>query len=231
DAGGQKGLFKYAEGSTGSYTSPQNNRPRVLEINSQVINGHLNVHIGYSTHFHSKEAIASLSKKFIDALKKIITHCCEEKNFGYTPSDFPLAKINQEQLDQVFGDIPNIEDIYPLSPMQEGLLFQKLFHPNSNAYLVQSLFEINQDLDVAILKKSWEVLIGHYDILRTGFKYERLPHFLQFVSRKVDVPWKEYECSSLSNETLQEKINNLLEEDRAQEFDYEKPPLMRFHLI
>jgi amino acid adenylation domain-containing protein/non-ribosomal peptide synthase protein (TIGR01720 family) len=231
DAGGQKGLFKYTEGSTGSYTSPQNHRPRILEVNSQVINGHLNVHIGYSTHLHSKETITSLSKKFIDALKKIITHCCKEKNFGYTPSDFPLAKINQEQLDQVFGDIANIEDIYPLSPMQEGLLFQKLFHPNSKAYLVQSLFEINQDLDVGILKKSWEVLIGHYDILRTGFKYEHLPHFLQFVSRKVDVPWKEYECSSLSNEALQEKINNLLEEDRAQEFDYKKPPLMRFHLI
>ncbi|MBN9344543.1 MAG: hypothetical protein J0H87_09315, partial [Holosporales bacterium] len=134
DGGGQKGLFRYREGSTGSYTASQNRRPRILEINSQVMDGRLNVHIGYSTHLHSKETISSFSEKFIDTLKKIITHCCEEKHFGYTPSDFPLAKINQEQLDEVFGDIPNIEDIYPLSPMQEGLLFQKLFHPKSNAY-------------------------------------------------------------------------------------------------
>ncbi|MBN9232065.1 MAG: amino acid adenylation domain-containing protein, partial [Legionella sp.] len=146
-------------------------------------------------------------------------------------SDFPLAKINQEQLDEVFGDIPNIEDIYPLSPMQEGLLFQKLFHPKSNAYLVQSLFKVNQKLDVDIFKRSWELLIGHYDILKTGFKYDHLPHFLQFVSRKVKIPWEEYDYSSLSKEELEGKLNDLFQQDREQEFDLEKPPLLRFHLI
>jgi amino acid adenylation domain-containing protein/non-ribosomal peptide synthase protein (TIGR01720 family) len=229
DAGGQKGLFKYTEGSTGSYTSPQNHRPRILEVNSQVINGHLNVHIGYSTHLHSKETITSLSKKFIDALKKIITHCCKEKNFGYTPSDFPLAKINQEQLDQVFGDIANIEDIYPLSPMQEGLLFQKLFHPNSKAYYIQSAFIIDGALNVESFKAAWEILVNSYSILRTGFKWSGLGNPLQFVLHKVKVkvPFEDW-----SHEEKQDvKLNKYLKVASKSPLNFETPPLIKIQLI
>ena len=62
-----------------------------------------------------------------------------------------------------------IEDLYPLSPMQSGLLFQSLYAPNSDAYFVQSIFELEKEVDANILKSAWQTVSNHHPILRTGF--------------------------------------------------------------
>lgn len=60
---------------------------------------------------------------FIKRLKELIEHCSQDHNFGYTSSDFQLIDLSQKDLDLTFGNISYIESIYPLSPMQSGLLF------------------------------------------------------------------------------------------------------------
>ena len=62
-----------------------------------------------------------------------------------------------------------IEQIYPLSPMQSGLLFQALYAPESDAYFVQSVFELEGKIDSSALKKAWQMVSDHHSILRTGF--------------------------------------------------------------
>ena len=81
--------------------------------------------------------------------------------FGYSPSDFTLSNLTQSNLDVSFRDIPHIEHIYPLSPMQSGLLFQTLYAPESDAYFVQSVFELEGKIDLSALKKAWQVSAIH----------------------------------------------------------------------
>ena len=226
-----KKRFDFTKGEVGSSISPQYQRPRLLEINSQVIDEVLSIHLGYSKNHHQEKTIELIGSKILENLRSIIQHCCVEKQFGYTPSDFPLAKIPQETLDRVFGKIPNIEDIYPLSPMQEGLLFQKLYLPDSKAYFVQNLFVINQSLDKEVFKNTWEFVVGHYEILRTGFKWNDLDHALQFVTKDIKLNWTEEDWKDLSPNQIQKKIDRLLQRDKETDFNYEKPPLMRFYLI
>lgn len=150
---------------------------------------------------------------------------------NYMPSDFPLAELTQNQLNSVFDHIPLIKDIYPLSPMQEGLLFQKLYRPYSKAYLVQNLFIIKEAIDLKIFKKSWQMLINHYDVTRTGFKWKNLPKPLQFVQKVVDLNWKDYDFQNMNLEVQKTKLEEILSEDKDLEFDFENPPLIRFYLI
>jgi hypothetical protein len=62
-----------------------------------------------------------------------------------------------------------IEDAYPLSPTQSGLLFQTLYAPESDAYFVQSVFELQGNIDPGTLKAAWQRVSDHHPILRTGF--------------------------------------------------------------
>ena len=64
---------------------------------------------------------------------------------------------------------PKVQDFYPLSPMQSGLLFHSLYAPTSDAYFVQSVFELEGEINAAILKSAWQKVSDLHPILRTGF--------------------------------------------------------------
>ena len=113
-----------------------------------ITNEQLQIDWGYSTNIHQHETIEKIAQEFVDTLRKIITHCLAPENGGYTPTDFPLVKLNQLELDGVLARLAlkpelgktnwqNIEDIYPLSTMQQGMLFESLYAPNSGVYFEQ----------------------------------------------------------------------------------------------
>ena len=74
------------------------------------------------------------------------------------------------------------EDFYPLSPMQEGLLFRNLYQA-SDEYLVQSVFELEGEIENESLKKAWQAIMDHYPVLRTGFIWEDLNKSHQYVCK------------------------------------------------
>jgi len=56
---------------------------------------------------HRRSTIEALAEGFIEALRSLIAHCLSPQAGGYTPSDFPLAKINQRQLDKIVSKFTN----------------------------------------------------------------------------------------------------------------------------
>ncbi|MEI6628483.1 MAG: condensation domain-containing protein, partial [Alphaproteobacteria bacterium] len=124
-----------------------------------------------------------------------------------------------------------IQDIYPLSPMQGGLLFQALYAPNSDAYFVQDIFELNGKIDAQALQSAWQMVSDHHPILRTGIIWEKLETPLQYVLESVAVPFIQYDWQNLNEETQQEKLEELIQKDRKQGFDLSKAPLFRLILI
>lgn len=108
---------------------------------------------------------------------------------------------------------PSVEIIYPLSPMQQGMLFHTLYNPESDLYLEQHQYILRGMLDVAAFKRSWEQVMQRHAILRTQFMWQDLKEPLQVVWRELALPWAEYDLCGLPEEEQQERIAAILKED------------------
>lgn len=73
----------------------------LLEINAMIAGGRLQVSWGYSSEIYRQETIATLATAYVQSLRTIIEHCRSEEAGGYTPSDFPLAQLDQDKLEKL----------------------------------------------------------------------------------------------------------------------------------
>src|SRR5262249_3909821 len=95
----------------------------VLEVESSLVGDELSFTWTYSENLHRNSTVERLAREVIECIKAFIQHCQEPDVCGYTPSDFPLAGLDQRQLNLLLGSNRNVEDVYSLSPMQEGMLY------------------------------------------------------------------------------------------------------------
>ena len=124
-----------------------------------------------------------------------------------------------------------VEDIYPLSPMQQGMLFHSLYAPDSGVYIIEMSFEIHGKLDVADFEQAWQVVIDKHPILRTAFVWEKVEKPLQVVGRKVKVPITLINWLSLEQYIQNQELEELLRNQRKKGFNLSKAPLMSLLLI
>jgi amino acid adenylation domain-containing protein len=122
----------------------------------------------------------------------------------------------------------NLEDLYPLSPMQQGMLYHAQDSPQSGQYFEQFTC-VFRHLDASIFRKAWERVVGRHPILRTAFIIDREP--LQVVLRQVPLPWQELDWSYLDQSEQNERIREFLDADRRMGFDISDAPLLRFATI
>ena len=210
------GIANIAGESTGSSVDPNIQRNALLEVNCLVLDGCLQVNLECNTHAASR--IALLMDALKDALIVLIEHCLLPESRGYTPSDFPLAGLDQPLLDKVFASHSGISAIYDLSPMQEGMLFHSL--AQKDAYLEQMTCVFRGDLDVDAYQRAWHHVINRHDAMRTVIFREALDRPLQVVFRNVEAEW-----------TLRGTLERFLDAERKRGFVLSEPPLMRFGLF
>jgi len=114
----------------------------------------------------------------------------------------PLLTANQqrqqEKLHQELGAKERIEDIYPLTPMQEGILFHTLSAPKSGAYFMQANGVITGALDIPKFKQSWQKVVERHAVLRTAFFWKGLDRPLQAVFRDVKLSLEHLDWRRLS---------------------------------
>jgi non-ribosomal peptide synthase protein (TIGR01720 family) len=98
-------LFELDEDLNSFPFSPQGNRSYLLEIDSYIAAGQLQVTWTYSQALHRQQTIENLAESFIEKLRSLIAHCQSPDAGGYTPSDFPLAQLTQDELDNVLAQL------------------------------------------------------------------------------------------------------------------------------
>src|SRR6478736_308093 len=108
----------------------------------------------------------------------------------------------------------NIENIYPLSPMQQGMLFHTLYADGAGMYFVQIGWTLRGRLDVAAFVRAWEELVQRHAVLRTGFAWERLEHPVQIVRKRVVLPVVELDLRGLDEGAQAARIAEYAAEDR-----------------
>ncbi|BAY81639.1 microcystin synthetase B [Calothrix parasitica NIES-267] len=125
----------------------------------------------------------------------------------------------------------NIENIYPLSPMQQGILFHSLLAPDAGAYVPQVCITVDGLTDVIAFQKAWSEVFRRHSILRTAFRWEKRDQPFQVVYRVLNLPWQKQDWQEFSASQQQQKLEDFLEEDRKQGFDLKIAPLFRINLI
>jgi len=224
-------LWKLAREAAGVSVAPENKNSYLLDINAEIREGQLQIYWTFNEKHFAYETIEKVGNNFIKYLQNIIQHCCQEGVYGYTPSDFNLVSLTQEVLDHNFGKEPLLEEIYPLSSLQAGLLFQALYEPASDAYFVQSILKIEGEVNKKALQQAWQKVSDHHAILRTGFMWEGLDKPLQYVLAKVEVPFEVENWNELAKAAQEERLTRCIEADRQQGFALRQAPLFRIKLI
>ncbi|MGB3534214.1 MAG: condensation domain-containing protein, partial [Microcoleaceae cyanobacterium] len=125
----------------------------------------------------------------------------------------------------------NIEDIYPLSPLQQGMLFHSLLAPESGAYIVQACYQVQGYLNLTAFEQAWQQVINRNSILRTAFVWENLEKPLQVVGKEIKALILDQDWRNLTPEQQKTQLNTLLATQRKQGFNLAKPPLMSLNLI
>jgi amino acid adenylation domain-containing protein/non-ribosomal peptide synthase protein (TIGR01720 family) len=223
--------FGPSRGSSGATQSSRITRRYPLDIKGGVSGGCLQLMLTYCENLHRRETIEGLAGNIIQALRAFIIHCLSPGAGGYTPSDFPLAGLDQNTVDSIVNEKQHIEDIYPLSPMQQGLLFHTLYAPEASEYFVQLTCTLQGELDSEAFKRVWQEVLDRHSITRTSFVWENLEQPLQIVHSQIDLPWQELDWRGISPAEQQVRLQEFLKADHKQGFDLTQAPLLRFSLI
>ncbi|MCP5103560.1 MAG: amino acid adenylation domain-containing protein [bacterium] len=154
---------------------------------------------------------------------------------GYTPSDFPLAIIRQQQLDGIFETFISrnieVEDIYALAPSQQSMIFHHLYSPDSSVTVEQQVFVIGTALNINAFRQVWQTLLDRHAGFRASFHWQGLEEQVQVIHRGIEVPFEVLDWQHLSAGQRESRIFQFLEEDRRKGFDLSEAPLMRVFVI
>lgn len=125
----------------------------------------------------------------------------------------------------------NIEDIYELTPMQQGMLFHTVYNEDSDAYIEQFCYNLSGNLDMELFKKAWKKVVERHGVLRTSFQWKGISKPVQIVNKTVELKWENLDWSNLTEEQQQIEFKKFIKQDRRSGFIMEKAPLMRCTLI
>jgi amino acid adenylation domain-containing protein/non-ribosomal peptide synthase protein (TIGR01720 family) len=192
-----------------------------LTVEGQVYGGELSLSWGFSREMFDTATIQRLADDYALELNALIDHCCAVEATQATPSDFPLARISQVQLDALPVAVSTLEDLYPLSPMQQGMLFHTLYEPEVGAYISQLRLDI-QSLDPQRFAQAWQTALERHDILRSSFHWQGLDTAHQVIVRHVALPLEVLEATD---------ADALADAERAQGFELGSAPLFRLKLV
>ncbi|QSY09232.1 amino acid adenylation domain-containing protein [Burkholderia pseudomallei] len=148
-----------------------------------------------------------------------------------TPGMLPLVALTQTQIDmlaaQVEGGAANIQDIYPLAPLQEGMVFHHLLHAESDAYMEAYFVGFRTRARLDRFLDALRMIVDRHDILRTGFFWEGLEQPVQIVQRRVRLPIEFVDLDPADGDVLRQL--EARHDPRAHRLDIRRPALLSCH--
>ncbi|MBL4607769.1 MAG: amino acid adenylation domain-containing protein, partial [Pseudomonadales bacterium] len=224
-------LFEWTNSVSLQQISAGNAALYPLEINLAIQEDDLSISCSYDAQRFSADTIGNFLDVYCEALKQLSVYCGDAKHFAYSQSDFPLLSLSDDELNHVCATLTRhdeyrqLENLYPLSPMQEGMLFHALHDESGETYFEQMTIEIKGDLDKDALQQAWELTLKKHPILRTGFIWDELPQAFQFVRSDINKAIQFYPIGD--KQTLQ----TLLADERKAGFDLGRAGLIRMGIM
>ncbi|MDI9916925.1 non-ribosomal peptide synthetase [Rhodococcus sp. IEGM 1379] len=210
---------------------------KVVDINAIVNDGAggavLEASFAFPSGLLTEAEVQALADLWVEALTALAKHARTTGAGGLTPSDVPLVALTQQDLDGFEQRFPAVQDVWPLAPLQSGLLFHAVMAESTvDLYSVQMVLSLSGRVDADRLHAAAQSIVDRHPNLRTAFVVDGTGTPVQVVLGGVDVPWREIDLSEIADVTERTaELDRLLVEDQATHFDMSNPPLIKFTLI
>ncbi|WP_342781545.1 amino acid adenylation domain-containing protein [Amycolatopsis rhizosphaerae] len=206
-------------------------RRYLLEVSALVRDGTLHLRWTYSPGAHRRATIERLAGRFGEHVDELVAVARTSAGALTTPEDFPLATVDEQVLGRLLALPGGLADVYPLSPMQQGMLFHLDYEQDGGVNVEQVTCRLEGKLDVEAFRAAWQSVADRHPVLRTSFHWRGQDEPLQAVHREVAIPWREEDWRGVPAGEQRRRLEDFLGEDRAERFVPERAPLMRLTLI
>jgi amino acid adenylation domain-containing protein/non-ribosomal peptide synthase protein (TIGR01720 family) len=206
-----------------------------IDINAIVTDGPVGPELGasfaYPAGLLSRARVQEFADLWVAALTALARHAQRPDAGGLTPSDLPLVAVGQADIEGWERAYPALADVWPLSPLQSGLLFHALMTQSTvDVYTMQAVVDLGGVLDVPRLRAAAQGILDRYPNLRTAFVTDSDGQAVQVVLDRVETPWREVDLTGLPESQRLLELQRLVAVDRETHFDMTAAPLLRFTL-
>ncbi|MFF4139228.1 amino acid adenylation domain-containing protein [Streptomyces mirabilis] len=178
--------------------------------------------------------VKALADLWIDALAALAHHVRNDARAGgLTPSDLPLVEVGQLELEVWEKAHHGLADVWPLTPLQSGLLFHAMLADATfDAYNMQLAFELTGPVEPDRLRAAGQALLDRHPNLRAAFVPDTTGGHVQLIVDDVELPWQEADFRTLPDPDERDRaFDELLARDLRTNFDPARPPLLRMTLV
>ncbi len=231
--------LRLARESIGPAINARGPRPHALELNGLVRDGALELTITYSRALHDDATIARLADDLSATVRGLIEHCLRSRG-AWTPSDFPLARLDARELAELVRRTgergrERLATIYPLTPLQQGMLYHSLHadaERGATPYTTQIALDLHGALELEALRAAWDHVAARHDALRSCFYWDGLREPVQVVLRRAPLQlevldWRDETCSE---EQIERRLQALARELAARPLPLDAAPVNRVTL-
>ncbi|PPJ39467.1 non-ribosomal peptide synthetase [Nocardia nova] len=210
--------------------------PAALDISAVVLDDmrgrRLRAIWSYPAGVLTADEVREVAHSWRRALQALAAHVRRAGSGGHTPSDLALVKLGQSEIERLEQRYPALSDVWPLAPLQEGLLFHALVSEQSvDTYLTQLILELRGRVDAQRLHRAVRILLDRHANLRTAFVTDAGAGPVQVVVDDAEAPWSELDLSGMEDTARRREWELLLAADRAKRFDPARAPLLRWMLV
>ncbi|MDV8075436.1 amino acid adenylation domain-containing protein [Rhodococcus sp. IEGM 1370] len=208
----------------------------VVDVNAMVVSGddgeQLTASFAYASGVLGLAETEELAGHWVSALTSLARHAETPTAGGLTPLDVPLADVTQSEIEEWEGRYDDIVDIWPLTPLQQGLQFHHLAAEfDVDVYMPQVVMTLGGELDTARLLAAARAVVSRHSSLRTAFVRTKSGRSAQLVRARDDVGWIEFDLSNLADTDRQSGLAEIVAQDKISRFDLEADPLLRFTVV
>ncbi|ARP81323.1 hypothetical protein CAL12_11045 [Bordetella genomosp. 8] len=222
--------WSWAAESAGPERDPDSPRRTWLDIGASVRDGALHVAWTYSSAIFDDDAIDALARRYMTRLREL-AEACAGSAAALRAADFPLAGLDQAQLDGLAPDPAVVADIYPATPLQQGLLLHTLMTPGSGIYLMQDRYRFNRRIEPVAMERAWRCVGQRHEALRAAFAWRGGQTPMQIIHHDAGAPVDVHDWRGLDAGAAMARMEAMLRDELAAGYDMGRAPLWRVRLF
>jgi iturin family lipopeptide synthetase C len=223
--------FTIAKESYGRTEHTNEYRIHELEFSGMVVEKSLKMSLIFSHEQFEEDTINRLMENYEKALIDLIDYCTAIEQGEHTLSDLSYKGLTQSQFN-LLNEKYDIDDVYPLSPMQEGMLFQSQYDKDSLSYFDQTSYRVKGYLDKHLVEKSLNELLARHAALRTAFVHNIADRPLQVALRNKTINFYYENIRHLgSDEAKDTYVEEFKEKNRGNNFDFSEGSLLKVFML
>ena len=215
--------------------SPRRPRAQELEVEAVLLEHGFEISLTFGGTRHDRAAMEALLAVLEHETRALLAHGRAAAPPRPAAGEFTSDWLDAGQLEQIAAaaglPLQRISDVYPLSPLQEGMLLHGLLGDDTQAFSSQICFTIEGTFEVELFRQSWSHLLQRHDALRALFVHQGVDCPLQVILRQRDLPFHYEDLRPIAPDEQNERIAQFRQMDWVRGFDLSRDVLMRLAVL